>query len=131
FLHIHGPATGRMVEPVGAAAVGRNKASAALRRWRARHRWIGAMRFAYCALRAPPLQVGRYERVVIQLGVGGIEAVDGGGLAGAQDFLGVEAMGGAHEALPAQDLVAAGDAAGKVVVDIEEDSIAVGDHAVE
>ena len=51
--------------------------------------------------------------------------------AGAAALPWVEAMDGAHEALAAQHLVAAGDAAGEVVGDVEEHGVAVGDHAVE
>ena len=50
---------------------------------------------------------------------------------GLSTSLGVEAMRRAHEALAPQHLVAAGDAAGEVVGDVEDDAVAVGHHGVE
>ena len=45
--------------------------------------------------------------------------------------LGIEAVHGAHQALPPQDLVTSGNAAGKPVGDIEDDAVAVGHHGIQ
>ena len=52
-------------------------------------------------------------------------------LARAQPFVRIEAPDAFEQALPAQHLVAAGDAAVEVVGDVEEGAVAVGDAAVE
>ena len=52
-------------------------------------------------------------------------------LAGAESFGGIEAPQSLHQSLPPQDFMAAGDAAVKIVGDIEERAVAVGDAGVE
>src|SRR5882757_4578721 len=79
----------------------------------------------------PALEVGRDEGVVVQLGIGGVEASDAGALARTQRLVRVEAFDRGHQPLAPQDLVTARDAAGEVVVDIEYHRVAVGDERVE
>src|SRR5262245_47444708 len=83
------------------------------------------------ALAAPAFEVGGNEGVVVELGVGRGNAVDAGRLAGAEDLPRVEAVRSRKQALPPQHLVAAGDAAGKAVGDVENDAIAVGYHRID
>src|SRR5437879_1549574 len=52
-------------------------------------------------------------------------------LAGAQPFGRIEAPDALHQALPPQDFVTAGDAAVKIVGDVEEGAVAIGDAGVE
>ena len=80
---------------------------------------------------SPARQVRRDEGVVVQLGIGGVEPVDAVALARAQFLVGIEALDRGQQALPAQDLVAAGNAAGEVVVDIEHHGVAIGDEGIE
>ena len=67
------------------------------------------------------------EGIVIQVRVGGVDAVDLGGLARGKRFLGIQAPGAGKQSLATQDLVNAGNTAGKGVGGIEERGIAVGD----
>jgi len=78
-------------------------------------------------LAEPVVAIGGDEGVVVELGVGGVDAVDFGELAGAEGFVGVEAPGSCEEALAAEDFVDARDAAGVVVGGVEEGGVAVGD----
>jgi hypothetical protein len=71
------------------------------------------------------------EGVVAQVGVGGVDAVDFFALAGGEGFVFVEAPDAFEEALAAEDLVEAGDAAGESVGGVEEGGIGVGDLHVE
>ena len=59
------------------------------------------------------------------------DAIDLLALPRAQSLVRVEAPDAFEQALAAQHLVAAGDAAAKVVGDVEEGAVAVGDAAVE
>src|SRR5438093_5804764 len=79
----------------------------------------------------PPAQVLRHEGVIMPFGVGGVDPINALGLAGAQGFMRVEAMDRGHQPLPAQDFVAAGDAAGEVVGYVDDHTVAVGDQAVD
>ena len=54
-------------------------------------------------------------------------AIDFLGLARRQDLVRVQAPGALQQALAAQHLVAAGDATGKAVGDVEEGTVAIGD----
>ena len=71
------------------------------------------------------------EGVVVQLGTGGVHPVDLLGLAGAQPFVRIDAPDAVEQALAAQHLVAAGDAAPEIVGGVEEGGVAVGDLAGE
>ena len=76
-------------------------------------------------------QVRGDEGVVGEVGVLAADAVDRLALAGAQALARIEAPRAFEQALAAQHLVAAGDAAVEVVGDVEEGAVAVGDAAVE
>src|SRR3954447_11078653 len=52
-------------------------------------------------------------------------------LAGAQALVRIEAPQALHQALPSQHLMAAGDAAVKIVGDVEEGAVAIGDAGIE
>ena len=67
------------------------------------------------------------EGIVVQVRVGGIDAVDLLTLARAETFTRVEAPDAFKQSLPPQHLVQARDAAGKVVRRVEEGGVAVGD----
>jgi len=67
------------------------------------------------------------ECVVVEVGVGGVDARDFFGLAGAEGFVGVETPNAFEEALAAENLVEAGDAAGKMIGGIEEGGVGIGD----
>src|SRR5262245_20690188 len=69
----------------------------------------------------PAFEVGRDEGVVVQFGIGRIEPVDTRALARAQRFVRIETLDRGHEPLSPQDLMAAWNAAGKVMLDIEHD----------
>src|SRR4051812_6568844 len=79
----------------------------------------------------PARQVLGDERVVGEVGVLATDAVDRFALARAEPLAGIETPRAREQALAAQHLVAAGDAAMKVVRDVEERAVAVGDAAVE
>ena len=79
----------------------------------------------------PALQVLGDEGVVGQVGVLAADAVDLLALPRAQPLVRIEAPDAFEQALAAQHLVAAGDAAAEVVGDVEEGAVAVGDAAVE
>src|SRR5215218_8302511 len=59
------------------------------------------------------------------------DAVDLGHLPGAEPLGGIETPEPLHQSLPPQDFVTAGDAAVKIVGDIEERAVAVGDAGIE
>ena len=67
------------------------------------------------------------EGVVVEVGVGGVDAGNFFGLAGAEGFVGIETPDAFEESLAAEDLVEAGDAAGKMIGCVEEGSVGVGD----
>lgn len=77
-------------------------------------------------LTEPGLEVGGDEVVVGEAGVGGVDAVEFGGLAGGEDFVRIETEVGGDEALAAEDLEDAGDTAGEGVGGIEEGGVHVG-----
>src|SRR3954469_21412739 len=52
-------------------------------------------------------------------------------LAGTETFRGIEAPDALHQSLPPQDFVTAGDAAVKIIGDVEEGAVAVGDARIE
>ena len=79
----------------------------------------------------PAWQVLGDERVVGEVGMLAADAVDRFALPEAQPFTWIEAPRAFEQTLPAQHLVAAGDAAVEVVRDVEEGAVAVGDAAVE
>src|SRR4029450_1124977 len=54
----------------------------------------------------PALEVGGDEGVVVQLGIGGVEAIDAGALARAQGLVRIEAFDRGHQPLAPPDLVA-------------------------
>jgi len=59
------------------------------------------------------------EGVVVEVRVGGVNAGDFFGLAGAERFVGIEAPDAFEEALAAEDFVEAGDAPGKMIGGVE------------
>ena len=75
----------------------------------------------------PVVEVRGHEGVVGQVRVGAVHAIDLVGLPRAQHLVCVEAARGLEQALPAQHLVDAGDAAGKAVGGVEERGVGVGD----
>ena len=83
------------------------------------------------ALAAPAFEIGGDEGVVVELGVGRGNAVDAGRLARTEDLTRVEAVRGREQALPPQHLVAAGNAAGETVSDVENYAVAVGYHSID
>ena len=64
--------------------------------------------------------------VVVEVGVGGVDAGNFFGLAGAEGFVGVEAPNAFEEALTPENFVKAGDAAGKMISCVEEGCVGVG-----
>src|SRR6478672_2675110 len=79
----------------------------------------------------PARQVRGDEGVVGEVGVLAADPVDRFALPRAQALARVEAPRAFEQTLPTQHLVAAGNAAVKVVRDVEEGTVAVGDAAVE
>ena len=73
----------------------------------------------------PASEVGLNEVVVIEMGVGLINAVDFLGLAGRELFVRIEAERIAQEPLAAQDLVDARNAARETVRGIEKGGVAI------
>src|SRR5882757_3922944 len=59
------------------------------------------------------------------------DAVDFSQLPGAQGLRRIEAPDALHQSLPPQNFVAAGDAAVKIIGDVEEGAVAVGDARIE
>src|SRR5882757_6982473 len=59
------------------------------------------------------------------------DAVDFSQLPGAQGLRRIEAPDALHQSLPPQNFVTAGDAAVKIVGDVEEGAVAVGDARIE
>src|SRR3954451_25121474 len=60
-----------------------------------------------------------------------VDAVDLVLLAGAEALVRIEAPQALHQALPAQHLMAAGDAAVKIIGDVEEGAVAIGYAGIE
>src|SRR5260370_26226835 len=79
----------------------------------------------------PALKVGRDKGVVVQLGIGGVEPVDAGALSGTERLVRIEAFDRGHQPLAPQDLVAARNAAGEIVIDVEHHAVAVGNKGIE
>src|SRR5262245_4785673 len=80
---------------------------------------------------SPPRKIVTDECVISEFGVRCIEAINLRGLTWTQYVVGIETVRRAHQALAAKDLVAAGDAARKVVCDVEDHTVAVGDLSIE
>ena len=76
-------------------------------------------------------KIGGDEIVVAEIGMLTIDAVDLVHLAGAEALVRIEAPDALHQALPPQHFVAAGDAAVKIVGDVEEGAVAIGDAGIE
>src|SRR5215831_19864369 len=81
--------------------------------------------------RQPALQVRAHEVIVVEVRIGGADAVDLLALSGSQRLLRVKAPDTFEQSLPAQDLVAAGDHAVEAVGRIEDRRVAVSDLRVE
>src|SRR5205814_6273023 len=81
--------------------------------------------------RQPSMQIGAHERIVVEVRIGGADAVDLLALSGSQRLLRVETPDAFEQSLPAQDLVAAGDHALETVGRVEDRRVAVGDLRVE
>src|SRR5260370_34281740 len=79
----------------------------------------------------PALEVGRDKGIVVQLGIDGIESIDAGALSGTERLVRIEAFDRGHQPLPPQDLVAARDATGEIVIDVEDHAVAVGDERIQ
>ena len=77
------------------------------------------------------MQMGAHERIVVEVRIGGADAVDLLALSGSQRLLRVETPDAFEQSLPAQDLVAAGDHALETVGRVEDRRVAVGDLRVE
>ena len=60
------------------------------------------------------------------MGIGGVDAVDLLLLSGAEGFVGIQAPDSFQEALPPQDLMQAGDAAGEIVRHVEKGCVGIG-----
>ena len=71
------------------------------------------------------------ERVVGEIGMLADDAIDLGRLTGAQALVRIETPDAFEQALPAQNLVASGDAAMKIMCDIEEGGIAISHARIE
>src|ERR1051326_2490865 len=67
------------------------------------------------------------EFIIVQVGVGAADSIDFLALARAKRFLWIETPEAFEQALPAQHLVQAGDAAGIAVGRVEERGVGVGD----
>src|SRR6266576_2827831 len=60
------------------------------------------------------------------MGIGGVDAIDLFSLSGTEGFVGIQAPDTFQEALPPQDLMQAGDAAGEVVRHVEKGRVGIG-----
>ena len=67
------------------------------------------------------------EGVVVEVRVGGVDAGNFFGLAGAERFVGIEAPDAFEESLAAENFVEAGDAARKMIGGVEKGGVGVGD----
>lgn len=70
------------------------------------------------------------KRIIAEMRVGGGDAIEFGGLSGAEGFTFVEAPNAFQQTLTAQHLMNARDAAGEVVRRVEERRVHVGDFVV-
>jgi len=68
-----------------------------------------------------------HKIVVLQMRIGGADAIDFVGLAGRKIFVGIEAPAAFEQTLAAQNFVDAGDAAMKMMRWIEERGVGIGD----
>src|SRR5579872_5478566 len=75
----------------------------------------------------PLVEVAGDEGVIVQVGIATIDAVDFLALTAAEDLVAVQAPGAFEQALAAEDLVQARDAARVAVGSIEESGIGIGD----
>src|SRR5262245_23562836 len=75
--------------------------------------------------RHPLLEVGRNEFIICQMWIRAADAIDFGGLPGAECFAVIQASCARQQTLTPQDLLDAGDAAGKAVSRVEERTIRV------
>ena len=69
----------------------------------------------------------RHKGIIVEMRIGGMDAVDLCALAGAEGFVFVEAPEAFEQALAVQDFVQSGDAAGETIRGIKEGGVAVGD----
>ena len=67
------------------------------------------------------------EDVIVEVRIGGVDAGNFFGLAGAEGFVGIETPDSFEEALTAKNFMEAGDAAAKIVGGVEEGGVGVGD----
>ena len=67
------------------------------------------------------------EGVVVEMGIGGVDAIDFFELAGAEGFVRIEAPDTFEKALAAENFVQPGDASGKTVGGVKESGVGVGD----
>ena len=83
---------------------------------------------ANCAAQSgqPALQIRAHEGVIVEVRIGGADAVDLLLLSGAERLARIEAPDAFEQPLPAQDLVAAGDHAVEIVGGVEDRRVAVG-----
>src|SRR5690242_18236394 len=79
----------------------------------------------------PALQIGANKIIIVEVRIGGADAVDLLALSGPQRLLRVETPDTFEQSLPAQDLVAAGDHAVETVGRVEDCRVAVGDLRIE
>ena len=80
-----------------------------------------------CESPQPLVPMLGHKGIIVEMGIGGIDAVDLFALAGAEGFVFVEAPEAFEQSLAAQDFVKPGDAAGETIRGIEEGGVAVGD----
>ncbi len=66
------------------------------------------------------------EAIVVEVRVGGVDAGDFFGLAGAEGFVGIETPNSFKEALAAENFMEAGDAAAKMVGCVQKGRVGVG-----
>src|SRR6266702_5310981 len=79
----------------------------------------------------PSLQIGGDKGVVAEIGMLAADAVDLLHLARAEALGRIETPDSLEQALPPQDFMAAGDAAVKIIGDVEERAVAIGDAGIE
>src|SRR6185295_10270067 len=116
-----------MLRHVGRVGKGAEGAVPTSRAWCSNPGGHASRRDALPTLPQPALDIGAHERVVVEVGISGADAVDLLHLARAQAFVRVEAPDAVEQALAAEDFVAAGDYAVEVVGGVEDRGVAVGD----
>src|SRR3954471_4629759 len=75
--------------------------------------------------------MGSDKGLIAQIGMLATDAVDFSHLAKAETFGRIEAPDALHQSLSPQDFMAAGDAAVKIIADVEERAVAVGNARIE